>query len=151
MKRVYRNFPSNKTAQVYKSRYEKPLGDFVARLYDLDGYVDKISTFSTGLGPKLVEVERKFRCCIAEKGMFAPLPLDKGWMEEVSEEGKIDFRVEVDYYLESFDYQVPLYQDIFLIRAIKTQNMLTLYIHHTRGMQRTDPMEIVKMLEGHDG
>ena len=148
MKRIYRNFPSTKTAQIFKMKFPYSLRTFMGRLYEIDGSRDRIQTYSTGLRSGPVEVERVFRVFIAEKGEFAPLPDKEELFLDLPDEGKIDFRVDIEYLLETQDFDVPMYRDEFLIRANKEKEYLTLYIHHVRGLQRTTTAEIISIMEG---
>ncbi len=148
MRRIYRNFPSYKTAQVFKMRFPESLKTFVKRLYEIEGYRDRVQTYSTGLRAGPVEVERVFRVHIAEHGDFVPLPDMGDLVSDIPDAGKMDFRIKIDYLLETHDYEVPMYTDEFLIRADKANDVLTLYIHHVRGLQRTATAEILSFLEG---
>jgi len=148
MRRIYRNFPSYKTAQVFKMRFSGSLKTFVERLYNVDGYRDRVHTYSTGLRAGPVDVERIFRVYVAEKGEFVPLSEVESLISDIPDAGKVDFRISIEYMLETQDYEVPMYTDEFLIRADKAGDVLTLYIHHVRGLQRTTIAEILSFLEG---
>lgn len=141
-KRIYHRFPHREVEFEQRNRYYADLPYLVKVMAGMDGKFGMFSTESIARKGSRIQARREIGVEIVMNGLdFSPLNYRNvdSIIDTIEPKGTIDFRVSLKYsYLDGKYNRVPFKGDIFLVRIILEDDILTLRINHIDGPGRTE-------------
>lgn len=133
---MYHEFPQEVDFEKkYKVKFG--LGRVIRALKSINNSFDNFETYLPNRQNYRVTAKREIRVEITERSVdFAPV--DKFDETQIENEGIVDFRVSLLYsYLNEKYDRMPIKGDVYLLRAEIKKGVLTLYLAHIDGLERT--------------
>ncbi|MDK2892786.1 hypothetical protein [Methanohalophilus sp.] len=141
-KRIYHRFPHREVEFEQRNRYYADLPFLVKVMAGIDGKFGMFVTESVSRKGSRIQARREIEVEIVTNGLdFSRLNYRNvgSIIDTIEFQGTIDFRISLKYsYLDGKYDRVPLRGDIFLVRAILEEDILTLRINHVDGPGRTE-------------
>ncbi len=141
-KRIYHRFPHREIQFEQKYRYHSDLPFLVKVMASIDGKFGMFVTESVTQRGHRIQAKREISVEIMTNGVdFVPINYKNvdEIIDTIEPEGIIDFKITLKYsYLDEKYNRVPFKGDMYLVRIILENNILTLQVNHIDGPCHTE-------------